>query len=267
MRVRLESNHRYPFYGGRQWASSEGILLRIGLAHAGSAGAPGWRSSATRYLLREGCDAPLPQGVQLVSDPVAESTSSKRPGSPSANLDVHKFVARHGVPWVLTCHLDRSRSRGALPAAKNWIFASRSLARTYGKERHVYNGIDPADCLFSPAKEDFLLFMAAAERAIPKGLCTALAVSKRTGVCLVVAGTGRSYDAIERISGPVATPGSSTSATSAGPPRPRRWRRLGRDPADRNQRGLSLTLIEALMSGTPVIAGRGGHRLSLRRRG
>jgi glycosyltransferase involved in cell wall biosynthesis len=259
MRILIESNHRYPFYGAvgsgrhpREFPSGSGWhmqdLLARGLAELGH---------EVLYLLREGCDAPLPDGVRLVSGPVADIDIFQTTGSPSADLDVHEFVARHGVPWVLTCHLDRSG--GALPAANNWIFVSRSLARTYGKERHVYNGIDPADCLFSRAKEDFLLFMAAAERAIPKGLFTAFAVSKRTGVRLVVAGTGRSYDAIEHISGLCRDAGAEYVGDIRGAAKAA-WLAAAKGvilPTETNE-GCPLTLIEALMSGTPVIASTAG---------
>src|SRR5262245_5059008 len=257
MRVLIESNHRYPAYGAmgsghhpKEFPSGSGWhmqdLLARGLAELGH---------EVLYLLREGCDAPLPDGVQLLSEPAADIDIFQTTGSPSADVDMHEFMERHRVPWILTCHLDRSHSA----AADNWIFVSRSLARTYGRERHVYNGIDPAECLFFPAKEDYLLFMAAAERAIPKGLGTAFAVSKRTGVRLVVAGTGRSYDAIEHISGLCRDAGVEYVGDIRGAAKAA-WLAGAKAvilPTGTNE-GCPLTLIEALMSGTPVIASTAG---------
>jgi hypothetical protein len=47
---------------------------------------------------------------------------------------------------------------GLVRARDNWIFVARALARTYGKDRYVLKGSGPADCSFSAAKEDFVLF-------------------------------------------------------------------------------------------------------------
>ncbi len=194
MRILIASNHRYPSYGAvgsghqpREFPSGSGghiqDLLARGLAELGH---------EVLYLLRRGCDTPLPEGVRLVTDPVADIDICQMTGAPGADADVREFAARRGLPWVLTCHLDRTHSNRASPAADNWIFVSRSLAHTYGKDRYILNGIDPADCSFSKRKKDFLLFMAPAERAIGKGLKAAIAVSRRTSVRLVVAGTGGS---------------------------------------------------------------------------
>jgi len=261
MRVLIEANHRYPIYGAvgsgrhpREFPSGSGWhmqdLLARGLAELGH---------EVLYLLRRGCDRTLPEGVRLVSDPVSDADIYQSTTVAANHHDIREFLERRGLPAVYTCHLDRSDADEASRAGDNWIFVARSLARTYGKERHVYNGIDPADCLFSRAKEEFLLFMAAAERAIPKGLCTALAVSKRTGVRLVVAGTGRSYAAIERISGLCRDTGVEYIGDIRGAAKAE-WLAAAKGvilPTGTNE-GCPLTLIEALMSGTPVIASTAG---------
>jgi len=200
MRILIASNHRYPCYppvgSGRQpteFPSGSGghiqDLLARGLAELGH---------QVFYLLRRGCETPLPEGIQLVSDPIDDADIYQTTGAPGADL-VGAFATERGLPWVLTCHLDRSDSNGAPSAGDNWIFVSRSLARTYQKSRFVLNGLDPADFSFSARKEPYLLFMAPAERALSKGLNTAIAVSRRAGIGLVVAGTGGTHDAIARI--------------------------------------------------------------------
>lgn len=261
MRILIASNHRYPSYGvvgsgrhPREFASGSGghmqDLLARGLAELGH---------EVLYLLRRGCDTPLPEGVRLVSDPVADIDIYQTTTVPGANLDVWEFVERRGLPSVLTCHLDRSRPGEASTAGDNWIFVARSLARTYGKDRYVLNGIDPADCLFSATKEDFLLFMAAIEHAIAKGLETAIAVSKRTGIRLVVAGTGGSYAAIGRIAAICRDGGAEYIGDIRGSAKAERMAAAKGLilPTERNE-GCPLTLIEALMSGTPVVTSMAG---------
>lgn len=257
MRILMASNHRYPCYGAvgsglqpTEFPSGSGghiqDLLARGLSELGH---------EVFYLLPRGCDAPLPEGVHLVSELVPDIDIYQTTTAPRADLDAREFLERHGLPSVLTCHLDRSRSNGATPAADNWIFVSRSLARTYGKDRCILNGLDPADCSFSAEKEDFLLFMAPAERAISKGLKTAIAVSKRTGLRLVVAGTGQSFDAIDHIAAMCRDVeaeylGDIRGAVKAEVLAAAKGLIL---PTQANE-GCPLTIIEALMSGTPVIA-------------
>jgi glycosyltransferase involved in cell wall biosynthesis len=219
-------------------------LLARGLAELGH---------DVRYLLPRGCDTRMPDGVRLVSGP--ERDIDIYQSTTAANHDVPEFIERLGLPWVLTCHIDRSRFGEESRARDNWIFVARSLARTYRRDRWVPNGIDPADCSFSSTKDNFVLFMSALEHAVTKGIETAIAVSKLTGIRLVVAGTAKSYDVIDR----VAVMCRDAGVDYVGDVR-------GSAKADllaaakslilpsRANEGCPLTLIEALMSGTPVIA-------------
>src|SRR5882757_3588381 len=260
MRILIASNHRYPCYppvgSGLQpteFPSGSGghiqDLLARGLAELGH---------QVFYLLRRGCETPLPEGIQLVSDPIDDADIYQTTGAPGAEL-VSAFATERGLPWVLTCHLDRSGSSGTAPAGDNWIFVSRALARTYRKSRVVLNGLDPGDFLFSASKEPFLLFMAPAERALAKGLNTAIAASRRAGIGLVVAGTGGSHQAIEGLAAICREAGAGYVGDIRGAVKAK-WLAAAKAvilPSQTNE-GCPLTLIEALMSGTPVLASHAG---------
>ena len=259
MRILMASNHRYPCYGavgsGRHPkdfpSGSPGHiqdLLARGLAELGH---------DVFYLLPRGSETPLPQGVHLVSEPVADIDICQATTVPDAQAVATEFCKRGGYPWVLSCHLDRSAD--GEPARNNWIFVARALARTYGKDRFVLNGIDPANCSYSAAKEDFVLFMATAENADTKGIRTAITLSRRTGVRLVVAGSGRSYQTIGWLADLCREAGVDYLGDIRGSAKAE-WLAAAKAvvlPTRANE-GCPLSLLEALMSGTPVIASRAG---------
>jgi glycosyltransferase involved in cell wall biosynthesis len=261
MRVLIASHHRYPSYGAigtgrhpREFPSGSGghmqDLLALGLSELGH---------EVLYLLPRGCDGPFPKAIQLVSEPVDEVDICQMAAVPGTFGDLREFATRHGFPFVLTCHLDRRHGCRASTAADNWIFVSRSLARTYGKNRYILNGVDPGDFAFAATKADFILFMASAEHAIKKGLDIAIAVSHRSGMRLVVAGTGATYEAIDRVAAACRHAGAEYVGDVRGPAKAKV---LAAAKAvilpTRANEGCPLTLIEALISGTPVIASTAG---------
>jgi glycosyltransferase involved in cell wall biosynthesis len=88
-----------------------------------------------------------------------------------------------------------------------------------------------------------------------KGLKQAIAVSSRTGVRLVVAGTGGTYDAIGEIAAICRDAGADYLGDIRGAAKAE-WLAAAKAmilPSQANE-GCPLTLIEALMSGTPLIA-------------
>ena len=258
MRLLLSSDHRYPAFGGigsgpnpKQFPSGSGYLihdlLAKGLAELGH---------DVFYLLRKGADEPLPAGITLVSKPIAD-------------VDVLHTVAYHddylvqqfdGRPWVTTCHLDlRARGKERSPTTDNWIFVSRTLAHLHGRNRYVLNGIDPVDYIYSESKDEYLLFMSTMDWGMAKGLDVALSLSRQIGFKLVIAGTGRDYESINR----VAEMCRQVNATYVGDVK-------GREKAEllagakaflfptKVDEGFGLGMVEALMSGTPVICSNRG---------
>lgn len=258
MRLLLSSNHRYPAFGEigsglhpKPFPSGSGFfihdLLAKGLAELGH---------DVFYLLPKGADQPLPAGVKLVSAP-----------TPDADV-MHTIAYRDGVqekqwrpkPWVATCHLDlkaRGKERGA--TTENWIFVSRTLARLHGRNRYVLNGIDPSDYIYSETKDEYFLFMSTMDWGTEKGLDVVLSLSREIGFKLAVAGTGTDYESINR----VAEMCRKANAKYYGDVR-------GREKAEllagakaflfptKVDEAFGLGMVEALMSGTPVICSNRG---------
>src|SRR5258708_3097804 len=106
MRILMSSSHRYPALRGtgsglqpKRVPSGSGFLLHDllvrGLAEMGH---------EVFYLLPKGADAPLPDGVTLISEPGVDvdifHTISDR------DLDLVREREDRGKAWVTTCHID-----------------------------------------------------------------------------------------------------------------------------------------------------------------
>jgi glycosyltransferase involved in cell wall biosynthesis len=168
-----------------------------------------------------------------------------------------EVIAEWRGPWVASCHVD-PRSRGIEPDDR-WIFVSRTLAESCGRERFVLNGIDPSEYVYSETKGDYVLFMSSMDAAINKGLDIALAAAKLAGVPIIVAGTGTTEESIanaERLCGEFGAKylgdvqGDEKADLLAGA-------RALLLPTKVND-ACPLVIMEALVSGTPVIASGNG---------
>jgi glycosyltransferase involved in cell wall biosynthesis len=265
MRILVSSRHRYPsspkadmgmkpvpFPSGSAFHLQD--LLARGLAEAGH---------EVFYLLEKGASEPLPAGVTLVSE-LSEAADAIDVYSCLAIKglleDVGAHMDRTGTPWVAACHLDvRLGGRTMQDVRPNWVFVSKKLAAAHGSSRYVLNGLDPGDYIFEAKKSDYLLFMSALDRWEGKGLATALRAARLADRRLVVAGTARTQETIDRI----AEMCHDFGAEYVGDVRGERKARLLAGaaallfPSELNE-GCPLVLIEALMSGTPAISARGG---------
>ncbi|HEX6117103.1 MAG TPA: glycosyltransferase [Solirubrobacterales bacterium] len=268
MRVLIYARHRYPARrddgtGLEPRAEPSGApnhvidLLARGLAEEGL---------DVAYFLPAGADAPLPDGVRLASAP--------------EDADVFHNLEVAARPWLVTVHGHRppggyydrlvdgeivpAPGRGAEPPYElppGGVCVSRTLAATFGGDRWVLNGLDPGEFEFSAAKREYLLFLAGMQGpSIPdiwrhKGLEDALALSRDLGFELRVAGTVREREAGERIAALCADAGARYLGDVRGP---RKAELLAGARAllfpTRLHEGCPLVIIEALMSGTPVIA-------------
>ena len=149
-----------------------------------------------------------------------------------------------GVPFAQTLH---GNWKPGVPPPPHNIFLSRDHARRYGSTTFVYNGLDPAEFFFRRRKESWDLFLGRLHSA--KGYQWAVEAAKRTGRRLIVAGGWRpTFTASVRYVGEV--DGGRKRALLA------RARCLWM-PAQWDE-PFGLTTIEALFSGTPVLATRRG---------
>lgn len=255
MRVLLSSKHRYPASDNvgtglspRPFPSGSGFfihdLLAKGLAELGH---------EVVYVLPKGAAKPLPSGVTLAFEPPGDvdiiHTITFRDEGLSRELE------SLGKPWVTTCHLDlKARGLERTPTMANWIFVSRTLARQHDRTRYVLNGIDPGEYIYSESKDDYFFFMSTVDWGTQKGLDVVLSLSKQMGFKLVVAGTGTEPESINR----VAEMCREVGANYVGDVR-------GREKAEllagakaflfptKVDEAFGLGMVEALMSGTPVI--------------
>jgi glycosyltransferase involved in cell wall biosynthesis len=227
-------------------------LLARGLAEAGH---------EVYYYLVKGAELPLPPGVRAAESLISDADLCHAPiGAPGFAESIRGFAADQGMPCLLSCHMEEA---GRL-AAPNWLFVSRSLARTYGSTRFVLNGIDPRDFIFSETKDDYFLFMGAMNKAVDKGLDIALSLSRNKGFRLVVAGTGLNYETIDRIAQLCAAAGAEYLGDVRGT---RKAELLAGAKAvlfpSRLNEGCPLILLEAMMSGTPVISSSCGGSVEI----
>jgi glycosyltransferase involved in cell wall biosynthesis len=143
------------------------------------------------------------------------------------------------APNVFTLHGNR---RPGSRAAPNTIFLSADHARRHGGTAFVYNGMDPSEFIFRSAKADYDLFLGRLHRV--KGYGWAVAGAKRAGKRLVVAGGWRpTLRRSLRFVGSV--DGHQKAELLAGAAclwMPALW-----------DEPFGLTLVEAMMSGTPIL--------------
>lgn len=263
MRILLAAKHDYPARESvgsglrpKRFPSGSGgalhDLIAKGLAELGH---------DVFYLVSHAVNARPAKGITLVAEPVRDAEVLH------TNSEFHQDLAHEwqeqGKPWVTTWHMNPTASRelrrtleaGQRPPSRdNWIFVSRTMARLHGRERYVCNGVDPDEFSFSETKDDYLLFMASMDWGHAKGLDVALSLSVQLGFKLVVAGASTDQERINWVAelcrqakadyvGDVR--GSAKADLLAGA-------RALLFPTKLDE-AFGLGMVEALMSGTPVI--------------
>ncbi len=235
MRIALLYHGRLPVerYGG---TGRVVVWLARGLAELGH-----------EVVLLAGPGSRVPEARLIPVDPAAAEAVNfdPRPVLPPGVdvLHAHRPISVPGVPTLWTLHGTATRPH----YPPHMVALSRDHARRSGAGAYVYNGLDPADYRFRASKDGYDLFLGRHHTA--KGLQWAVEGARRTRRRLVVAGTWRT----------LLRPGVRTVGRVGG----ERKRELLAGAAclwmpARWDEPFGLTLIEAMVSGTPVLGTRRG---------
>lgn len=175
MRILISSNHKYPAKIGGVGSQRVYDSLAQGLAELGH---------DVFYQLKEPSDS-LPKGVTAISRPTYDVDILH------LSHPITESVDTHGKPWVRTYHAPNTGDKFILSRiGDNFVFVSRSQARSFASERFVLNGIVPSDYIFSETKDDYFLFIVKMlERVQLKGLEIATSLVDRLGLRLVIGGS------------------------------------------------------------------------------
>lgn len=189
-----------------------------------------------------------PVGAELIEIPLRVNRLSDILKVIPSEVDILHFhypiETEPGTHYLITVHGNMSRREQVLP---NTVFLSRDHARRHRSRHFVYNGLDLSEYSDRGGKEGYFLFLA--KFLSRKGLDTAVRLAKELAFPLVAAGGWRiSFRKSIRYIGEV--DGEEKRALLARARAlllPVRW-----------PEPLGLVAIEALASGTPVIASRLG---------
>jgi glycosyltransferase involved in cell wall biosynthesis len=254
VRVLLTGDHRYPASRfpargiGRASARVLDLLAR-GLAELGH---------GVFYALAGGAEERLPEGVVAATEFHARDVDVVH----HQRLSPYETGETLGRPWVRTIHADlfaAGYDRARLAVSEHWIYVSRALAKTFGAERWVHNGVDPAELTYSASKGDDLLFVGSLDRAWEKGLDLAIDVAEGCGRRLVVAGSASSHEAHARVVEMCRGRDVQFVGEVAGARKAELFANARAVVApSRAPEAFGLVCVEALLSGTPVICSDAG---------
>ena len=224
-----------PEYGGTQRMV---VALARGLAVAGH---------RVALVAGHGSDVPEAELIPVALDAARRADFDIRPLLPPG-LDILLACAplriRPDVPWIR--RLAGNREPGKRGTA-NTLYLSRDHALRHGGVAFVYNGVDPAEYRFRREKADYDLFLGRLHGA--KGYRWAATGARRLRRRMLIAGGWR--PSLSRYVWYVGSVGGARKAELLAGARAFWMPALWDEP-------FGITLIEALVSGTPVLGTRRG---------
>jgi len=232
MRIALVHNAKLPVFG---YGGTERVVtwLAKGLSEAGIdvilAAAPGSQNPYGEVAFP---DFSKPVETQI----------------PSADL-FHHFVTppyEPEVPYLVTIGGNGQMGETFLP---NTAFVSRNHAQRHGADAFVYNGVDPDEYLFRVDKQDYLVFLAKAAWRV-KNVSGAIRMARAKKRPLKILG-GTNWNPFRRGVQWKGMVGGKEKAELVSGARALLFPVIWNEP-------FGIAVVEALVSGTPVIASRRG---------
>ncbi|MCJ8288565.1 MAG: glycosyltransferase [Crocinitomicaceae bacterium] len=255
MRVLLVCDHVYPIAktngaGKKPILSPSGAgchqfdLLANGLSEKGH---------DVFYLVHHLPGTSSPEGVELIDAPIEDVDIVHLKTCSFPEVIAH--YQSMGIPVFATNHAYIPE----MTPTCEWMYVSKTLANLYGKTEYIWNGLDPKEYIYSVKKEDYFLFMADMTRHIPKGLDIALKLSKDLNFRLIVAGTAKEQEDIDKVQQMCDEYGAEYIGDIDGVQKAKVLTnaRALISPS-RLPESFGMTLAEALLSGTPVICSNVG---------
>jgi len=237
MHVALYARDRLPVtkYGGTQRIV---VYLARGLAAAGH------RVTLLAHAGSRVAEATLVEVITLRPRDPPIDLRPWLPGGAEILLAFAPLAVPPELPWIRSLHGNR---RPGIQSSPNTLYLSRDHAARHGATAFVYNGIDPAEFRFNPAKGDYDLFLGRLHQI--KGYRWAIEGARRAGRPLVLAGGWR--PSLRRSVRYVGKVGGARKAELLAEAACLWMPALWDEP-------FGLTLIEAMVSGTPILGTRRG---------
>ena len=238
MHIAVVSHHRLPVQG---YGGTERIVVALvrGLATLGHRVT---LIAAQGTKLREATVLEVPP--KRLRDPTLDLVAMLPPGVDVLHMHFPVRQLPPGIPVLQTLYGNLKPREAVLP---HTVFLSKNHAARNGQQTFVYAGLDPQEFVFRDKKDDYDFFIGRLHSA--KGYHWAIEAAKRTDRRLLLAGGWRPTFA-RKIKFVGEVDGTEKAELLAGARclwMPALW-----------DEPFGLTTIEALFSGTPVLATRRG---------
>ena len=165
-----------------------------------------------------------------------------------------------GIPWISSVHGGGNDSLDApWKTDPHFVCVSDYICKLVGKKQFVHSCVDPDDFIYSDKKDDYFLWYSGLDWGwTNKGLDVALSLAKKMGFKLKIAGAGKNQQIIDEIKRHC-----NSKIEYVGPVNGQQKAELiSKAKAfifyTRLNDACPLTVSEALISGTPVIASTNG---------